>query len=101
LVIDPAFMFISDKYEDVIHGAIYALAQVAKWPGGAQQVVDANVLDCVSESLESSHPYVRRFTRVLLGNLALHESAISAALVLKLCELGLNRIRLGMRAKYY
>ncbi|KAJ7215373.1 armadillo-type protein [Mycena pura] len=87
----------TEKYEDVIHGAIYALAQVAKWPGGAQQVVDANALNCVSESLKSSHPYVCRLTRVLLGNLALHESAISKGYVEKCQNYG---YKLGGRSKH-
>ncbi|KAJ7754809.1 armadillo-type protein [Mycena metata] len=75
----------------VIGMAIYALGQIARWPKGAQQTVDAGAPDSVVGLLKSSRRDVADHTCDLLRNLALHE-LLPTKLVLNLCEIGIRRM---------
>jgi hypothetical protein len=52
---------------------------MAKSPEGAQAAVDANVLECVAERLQSPNEEVRNWMRDILGELARHETIARAA----------------------
>ncbi|KAJ7208877.1 armadillo-type protein [Mycena pura] len=70
----------------VIHKATYALANVARWPQGAQAVITANALADLSNLLESSYAGIRESTCFLVGNLAMYETSMPAILAVNPCE---------------
>jgi HEAT repeat protein len=76
---------ISDDNFRVITKATYALFQIAQWPNGAQDIVDANALDHVLALLQSPSPDIRKRTCKLVGRLADHEATAPAVSDLKLC----------------
>ncbi|KAJ7079841.1 armadillo-type protein [Mycena epipterygia] len=51
---------LDDKDIQVVEGAVYALAQITRWPDGAQRSVAANILDHLVELLESPNAGVQR-----------------------------------------
>ncbi|KAJ7465330.1 armadillo-type protein [Mycena galericulata] len=63
---------------DVIQRATFPLGSFAKWPDGAQAVIDANTLPHLSELLESASKGIRKNACVLVVNLARHESTLAA-----------------------
>ncbi|KAF7350456.1 hypothetical protein MVEN_01351100 [Mycena venus] len=72
-----------DANFEVIRPAAHALSQIARWPDGAQAIVDAGGLDLVLELLESSSPTTRKWTCQLVGNVASHQSTFGDVLALK------------------
>ena len=75
----------SDEAAYVGRGAMFALRQISKLPSGAQAVVDAKLLNLVTQLLGSSDSYTRQHTSFMLGNLAKHESTSQAVLALEPC----------------
>jgi hypothetical protein len=65
----------SNDETSVIESALYTLSTVARWPEGAQGIVDAGALDLFEELFESSRTGIREWTCELLRKLAHHESA--------------------------
>ncbi|KAJ6545854.1 armadillo-type protein [Mycena vulgaris] len=53
-----------------MESAVVALYAISRSPEGAQAVVDAHVLDCVANLLESPSIYVRRWTCKMLAKLS-------------------------------
>ncbi|KAF7356829.1 hypothetical protein MVEN_01018400 [Mycena venus] len=87
LKLNPCFQLVSllrDGNREVILGAMWALAQIARWSDGADAIVGVKALDLM-ESLESPNSNVRERTCTLVGTLASHGSASQAILKLKLC----------------
>ncbi|KAF8171378.1 armadillo-type protein [Mycena galopus ATCC 62051] len=74
-----------DKNPKVVEEVLTRLWQITEQVGGAQAAVDANILDCVAELLASPNQYVRRFTCMMLLNLASHEITVTAVLNVKPC----------------
>ncbi|KAJ7456263.1 armadillo-type protein [Mycena galericulata] len=75
-----------DSVDEVVQWAAYALAEISRWPDGAQAVVDAKLPDILEELLECSNADVRRITCWLVGNLAAHiESFVPKVMKSKLC----------------
>jgi hypothetical protein len=56
------------------------LYRIATSPEGAQAAVDANVLECVAELLESLNKEVRNWTRYMLEELARHGTTVRVAM---------------------
>ncbi|KAJ7257953.1 armadillo-type protein [Mycena haematopus] len=85
------------QHEDpeVVLGAMFALSQIAQWIDGAEAVVDAKTLDYVLELLKSPDAGIRKWTCVLVGELAGHESTAPVILRLKPC------VRLVSLFRYY
>ncbi|KAF7356897.1 hypothetical protein MVEN_01025500 [Mycena venus] len=76
-----------DGHSDIVRSAMYALSEIARWADGAQAVVDAKATDHILILLQSSNPYVRKWTCQLVGWLASHESTAPAILKLEPCLL--------------
>ncbi|KAJ7436240.1 armadillo-type protein [Mycena galericulata] len=79
----------------VINRATYALMKIARWHDGAQVLSRTNVLDYMSELLESSDADVRKYSCSLVGNLARHKSIPLTVLGGKLCTHLASRLRDG------
>ncbi|KAJ7221250.1 armadillo-type protein [Mycena pura] len=69
-----------DENIGVVEGAVHALSQVSKWPGGAQAAVDAKVLDYIAELFQSQSALIFQWMCQLVGHLVSSESAAPAAL---------------------
>ncbi|KAF7369639.1 hypothetical protein MVEN_00294900 [Mycena venus] len=82
-----------DEGPAVAGNAVYALSKIAFWPDGAAAVVDAGALRLLDELMQFTIPAVRRWTRVLLGNLAGHESFCDALLDTNPCGRLLESLR--------
>jgi len=65
---------------EVILGASGALSQIARWPDGAQAIIDAKILNYGLDLLESPDPYIRGWTCRLVGTLASQKSTVPAVL---------------------
>ncbi|KAJ7455792.1 armadillo-type protein, partial [Mycena latifolia] len=63
-----------DKDIEVILGTTQALYWIAKWPAGAQAVVDADVLNCLADLLKSPIEEVQQWPCEMLAELALQET---------------------------
>jgi hypothetical protein len=64
---------------------MYALAQIAVWPDGAQAALEPRILDHVAELLQSPQSGVQQQTCWMVGTFATHESTAMAVLGLKPC----------------
>ncbi|KAJ7920864.1 armadillo-type protein [Mycena leptocephala] len=62
----------------VMESAAQTLYRITRSPEGAQAAVDANLLDCVAKLLESPSEEIRKWTHVMLGQLARHETTTRA-----------------------
>ncbi|KAF7350420.1 hypothetical protein MVEN_01347000 [Mycena venus] len=67
----------------VVNGAVHALSQIAQSLDGAQAIVDAGPLGHMLDLLTSPSSAIRKWTCLLVGNLACHESTRAAVLALK------------------
>ncbi|KAJ7443568.1 armadillo-type protein [Mycena latifolia] len=68
---------------EVIMGAAETLSSIAQCAEGAQAVVDAKVLDCFAELLESPDERAHQWPGELVGELVLHDTTAQAATVTK------------------
>ncbi|KAJ6581169.1 armadillo-type protein [Mycena capillaripes] len=96
IALKPSVQLVSllrDKYIDVILGAVYALSQIARWPDGAQDIVDARALEHVMGLLQSPSRRIRRWTCQLVGRLADHDSTAPAVVELNLPGFIMSLIR--------
>jgi hypothetical protein len=75
-----ALIFISGENLAVSEIAAEALYRITTSPEGAQATVDASVLECVAELLESPNEKVRNWTRDMLGELVRHEATVRVAM---------------------
>lgn len=75
----------SEKEEKVVKEAAGALSQIARWPDGAEAIVEAKALNHVLELLGSPSKEVQRMSCELVGHLTLHESIAPDILELKPC----------------
>ncbi|KAJ7479308.1 armadillo-type protein [Mycena latifolia] len=71
-----------DQNLDVAWRALSALKSIARSVEGAQAAIAANVLDYMPDLLRSSSAEVRRWTCLLLGELAVHDSIRGAMVTL-------------------
>ncbi|KAJ7458077.1 armadillo-type protein [Mycena latifolia] len=69
-----------DRDNEVISSAAQTLYGLAKWPEGAQAAVDANVLGCLAELLESPHDQFRKWPCDMLAELARQETTARAVI---------------------
>ncbi|KAF7350407.1 hypothetical protein MVEN_01345500 [Mycena venus] len=74
---------LSDKDSEIARGAAHALSQIGRSSDGTQVIVDARVLDFILGSLESPSHSIRKWTCVLVGNLAYNKSTRASVLALK------------------
>ncbi|KAF7360421.1 hypothetical protein MVEN_00772200 [Mycena venus] len=79
------FPLLHDKCSEVVQSATRALSQIAEKLEGAQAIVKAQVLDNVSELIESSCSSVRFWACILIDALVHHESILPAVLESKTC----------------
>ncbi|KAF7360425.1 hypothetical protein MVEN_00772600 [Mycena venus] len=70
----------SNKRPEVVQSATWALSQIAEKLEAAEAMVEAKVLDNVSELIESSCSDVRFWVCVLINALVHHESILPAVL---------------------
>ncbi|KAJ7612863.1 armadillo-type protein, partial [Mycena polygramma] len=78
---------LSDNDEDVRGRSTYALYQVSRGAGGERAILDAGVLDCVSQLLHSNGRSTQKWTLLLVGQLANHaESTARDILHLDPCQ---------------
>ncbi|KAF7356920.1 hypothetical protein MVEN_01027900 [Mycena venus] len=73
--------------------ASYALFQIARWPDGAEAIIDAKVLDKVLDLLQSPSPNERKWACQLVAALADHEFAVNAMLHSIVCVRLLSLLR--------
>ncbi|KAF7350424.1 Armadillo repeat-containing protein 3 [Mycena venus] len=74
---------LSDEGSGVVRGAAHALSQIALSMDGAQAVVDAGALGHLMGLLQSSDSTIRKWTCLLVGNLADHQPTLATVLALK------------------
>lgn len=67
-MIQPLILF-SGRNLRVIESAVRTLGRIITSPEGAQAAVDANVLECVGELLESPKEEIRKYAHDILGEL--------------------------------
>ncbi|KAJ7479231.1 armadillo-type protein [Mycena latifolia] len=72
-----------DVVEQALHGLCYIIAKSSR---GAQAVVDANVLDCIADLLESPSTLARSWTCAILHQLSSDETTATAVLDRNPCE---------------
>ncbi|KAJ6523079.1 armadillo-type protein [Mycena vulgaris] len=75
-----------DDNDEVIESAVCALSWIAALSEAAQAMVDARVLDCTTELLDSQSTDTRRWTCRLLRQLAGHQTTVAAVLAINPCE---------------
>ncbi|KAJ7443133.1 armadillo-type protein [Mycena latifolia] len=63
---------------DVVASALHALYRIASSPEGAKAAVDADVLECLANLLQSPRLEVQEGTRQLLAQLAWHKPIVAA-----------------------
>ncbi|KAJ7456265.1 armadillo-type protein [Mycena galericulata] len=80
-----------DSVTEVVRGAVYALGEIARWPYGAQAVVDVKVPDILEELLKSSKVDGRRIIGRLVGNLAVHVEFFVPSMLLGMTLVSLLR----------
>ncbi|KAJ6545886.1 armadillo-type protein [Mycena vulgaris] len=78
--------FLRDDNDEVIVSAMYALSRIAALSDAAQAMVDARVLDCTAELLDSQNADIRMWTCKLLRQLAAHRTTVAAVLAMNHCE---------------
>ncbi|KAJ7455750.1 armadillo-type protein [Mycena latifolia] len=76
----------SEKRLRVIGSAAEILCRIARWPEGAQAIVDANALEVAARLLRSPSEEVQTWMCKLLGELVLHEAIALAVLEEGLCQ---------------
>ncbi|KAJ7137358.1 armadillo-type protein [Mycena crocata] len=76
---------LSDGDIDVVENSMYTLSQITSQPNGANAAMDATVLKCTPELLQSVNSEVRRWTCYMLGNLAGDENFTVAVLASVQC----------------
>ncbi|KAJ7479048.1 armadillo-type protein [Mycena latifolia] len=88
LRVKPCMQLVSllrDRDPVVVERSARTLSRIARVEEGAQAAVDAKVLDCVEELLDSPNTMVCLWTSKILGELALHKAIVPAILAVNPC----------------
>ncbi|KAJ7479051.1 armadillo-type protein [Mycena latifolia] len=84
-VLEQLIVLLRHDNSDVVEGAVKLLDSIATSPEGAQAVVDAHLLDCVVELLDSPNTGVKVWTCELLAKAACHQATRDRVLRVKPC----------------
>ncbi|KAJ7193076.1 armadillo-type protein [Mycena pura] len=74
----PCVSCLGEKDATIRRAALYALANISRWPGGAEATLDTDVLDKVTGLLDLNDTATREWTCTLLANLALKSTLVSS-----------------------
>ncbi|KAJ6517129.1 armadillo-type protein [Mycena vulgaris] len=83
---DKLVELLRDDNDEAVESAVCALFRIAALSEAMQAMVDARVLDCTAELLDSPSPDVRRWTCRLLRQLAGHQTTVADVLAINPCE---------------
>ncbi|KAF8207670.1 armadillo-type protein [Mycena galopus ATCC 62051] len=74
----PCVNCLGETDTTIRRAALYALANISRWPGGAEATLDTNVLDKVTGLLDLDDTATREWMCTLLANLALKSTLVSS-----------------------
>ncbi|KAJ7211765.1 armadillo-type protein [Mycena pura] len=78
LDLEPCVSCLGEKDATIRRAALYALANISRWPGGAEATLDTNVLDKLTGLLDLDDTATQVWMCTLLANLALKCTLISS-----------------------
>ncbi|KAJ7211761.1 armadillo-type protein [Mycena pura] len=78
LDLKPCVSCLGEKDATIRRAALYALANISRWPGGAEATLDTNVLDKLTGLLDLDDTATQKWMCTLLANLALKCTLISS-----------------------